>query len=296
MLPLLLVFFRLVFSLLSLRPPSPFQSSHPYQPSITSTAGQVGIDLGSQAEQPRTQRRLPPSDRPITTLSIRLALGLLFTTTTFVHFCIDQGSFRHATACTSGLLEQGSLSPQLLPSTTNTHRPSFLGIVQHAIFFETVRCQPAAESKDAHMAIRSFNTASAIDYLAVRLPATGSCKGGIGGTQMLYTSSAAYCSPPEAILISALDLRFYRGNRTLEFDISAASVQDDLRASVNIDVNAYGLGLFSLAIDLCDTIKVLCHYRTINSKAQVSFLYPTDSSKRFPALLSPFPTCKPWLL
>lgn len=90
------------------------------------------------------------------------------------------------------------------------------------------------------------------------VPGTMATHGGIGGTQMLYTSSAVYCSPPEAILISALDLKFYRENRTLEFDISAASVQDDLRVSVSVDVNAYGLGLFSLAIDLCDTIAALC--------------------------------------
>lgn len=81
---------------------------------------------------------------------------------------------------------------------------------------------------------------------------------GIGGSQMLFTSSAAYCSPPEAILISALNLKFFRENRTLEFDISAASVQDDLRVTVNVDVNAYGLGLFTLSIDLCDTLAVLC--------------------------------------
>lgn len=101
---------------------------------------------------------------------------------------------------------------------------------------------------------------------------------------MLYTSSAVYCSPPEAILISALDLKFYRQNRTLEFDISAASVTDDLRVSVSVDVNAYGLGLFSLAIDLCDTLAVLCPLPNYQFQGSGIFSVPQQFVEQIPTI------------
>ncbi|SPO26031.1 related to FLC2 - putative FAD transporter [Ustilago trichophora] len=116
------------------------------------------------------------------------------------------------------------------------------------------------------------------------LPNPALASGGIGGTQMLYTSSAVYCSPPEAILISALDLKFYRENRTLEFDISAASVQDNLRVSVSVDVNAYGLGLFSLAIDLCNTIPVLCPLPTYQFQGSGVFAVPEQFVSKIPTI------------
>lgn len=116
------------------------------------------------------------------------------------------------------------------------------------------------------------------------LPGTMAAKGGIGGTEMLYTSSAVYCSPPEAILISALDLKFYRENRTLEFDISAASVQDDLRVSVSVNVNAYGLGLFSLAIDLCKTVSALCPLPNYQFAGAGVFAVPEQFVQKIPTI------------
>ena len=123
-----------------------------------------------------------------------------------------------------------------------------------------------------------------VTILLATFPSATAASGGIGGVEMLYTSSAVYCSPPEAILISALDLKFYRENRTLEFDISAASVQDDLRVSVSVDVNAYGLGLFSLAIDLCDTIPVLCPLPTYQFKGSGVFAVPEQFVSKIPSI------------
>ena len=117
--------------------------------------------------------------------------------------------------------------------------------------------------------------------LTAASPTTAS---GLGGTQMLYTSSAVYCSPPEAILISALDLKFYRANRTLEFDISAASVQDDLRVSVSVNVNAYGLGLFSLAIDLCSSVPALCPLPNYQFTGAGVFAVPQQFVDKIPTI------------
>ncbi|TKY86514.1 hypothetical protein EX895_004663 [Sporisorium graminicola] len=123
-----------------------------------------------------------------------------------------------------------------------------------------------------------------LSIMLASLPSTTAVNTGIGGTEMLYTSSAVYCSPPEAILISALDLKFYRENRTLEFDISAASVQDDLRVSVNVNVNAYGLGLFSLAIDLCDTVPALCPLPNYQFAGAGVFAVPEQFVQKIPSI------------
>ncbi|EST07023.1 TRP-like family [Kalmanozyma brasiliensis GHG001] len=120
--------------------------------------------------------------------------------------------------------------------------------------------------------------------LLASLPSTTAARSGIGGEKQLYTSSAVYCSPPEAILISALDLKFYQENRTLEFDISASSVADDLRVSVSINVNAYGLGLFSLTIDLCDTIPALCPLPTYQFAGAGVFAVPEQFVQKIPAI------------
>ncbi len=137
--------------------------------------------------------------------------------------------------------------------------------------------------------VRTWSSASSLvlaltTLLLACVPGASAARGGIGGTQMLYTSSAVYCSPPEAILISALDLKFYRENRTLEFDLSAASVQEDLRVSVSVNVNAYGLGLFSLAIDLCDTISVLCPLPTYQFQGAGIFSVPEQFVSQIPTI------------
>lgn len=66
------------------------------------------------------------------------------------------------------------------------------------------------------------------------------------------TSSVAYCSPPIAILVSDFDVTYYPSNSTLEFDLSAASIQDNLNVSVALSVNAYGIGVFDVNIALCE--------------------------------------------
>ena len=107
---------------------------------------------------------------------------------------------------------------------------------------------------------------------------------GIGGAETLFTSSSAYCSPPEAILINALDFKFFRENRTLEFDFSAASVQEGLEVIIEINVNAYGLGLFSLTLDVCDTIEAICPLPNYNFQGIGVFDVPETFVSEIPTI------------
>ena len=53
---------------------------------------------------------------------------------------------------------------------------------------------------------------------------TARAESGIGGTKKLYTSSVAYCSPPEVLIVDNVELTLYPENSTLEFELAAASV------------------------------------------------------------------------
>ncbi|TFK54409.1 TRP-domain-containing protein [Heliocybe sulcata] len=76
--------------------------------------------------------------------------------------------------------------------------------------------------------------------------------------EVLYTSSVSYCAPPEAILISRFDVKYFAGNNSVFFNISAASVEKDVNVTANLLLNAYAMK-FNFTISLCDVLSgVLC--------------------------------------
>ncbi|PWN31490.1 TRP-domain-containing protein [Meira miltonrushii] len=112
----------------------------------------------------------------------------------------------------------------------------------------------------------------------------------VGQTKQLYTSSVAYCSPPIAILVTDLSLRFYPENSTLEFDLSAASIQDNLNVSIALSVNAYGLGLFNVNIDLCSLAGgILCPLPKYQFSGGGIFPVPKQFSDQIPTIAYTIP-------
>lgn len=112
----------------------------------------------------------------------------------------------------------------------------------------------------------------------------------IGQPNQLYTSSVAYCSPPIAILVTDLSLHFYPENSTLEFDLSAASIQDNLNVSIALSVNAYGLGLFNVNIDLCSLAGgILCPLPKYQFSGGGIFPVPTQFSTQIPNIAYTIP-------
>lgn len=107
----------------------------------------------------------------------------------------------------------------------------------------------------------------------------------LGGSRELYTSSVAYCSPPIAILVSDLSLHFFPGNSTLQFDLSAASIQDNLNVSIALSVNAYGLGLFDVTIDLCSLANgILCPLPKYQFSGGGIFPIPQEFADQIPSI------------
>lgn len=115
-------------------------------------------------------------------------------------------------------------------------------------------------------------------------------KASIGKPDQLYTSSVAYCSPPIAILVTDLSLHFYPQNSTLEFDLSAASIQDNLNVSIALSVNAYGLGLFNVNIDLCSLAGgILCPLPKYQFSGGGIFPVPEQFSNQIPEIAYKIP-------
>lgn len=72
-----------------------------------------------------------------------------------------------------------------------------------------------------------------------------------GSDHVLKTSSVAYCSTPDVLVVDTASLTLYPNNQTVFFELAAASLANDVNATVAIHVDAYGLGVIDFNLDLC---------------------------------------------
>ncbi|KAF7315349.1 TRP-N domain-containing protein [Mycena indigotica] len=104
---------------------------------------------------------------------------------------------------------------------------------------------------------------------------------------VLFTSSVTYCEPPETLLIQQFDLTYFAQNQSIFFDIAAASVQKNLNVSANIVLNAYGMTLVNITVDLCSILGgALCPLPTyqFNGSETISLPASLGVSKRIPEI------------
>ncbi|CAO1623027.1 unnamed protein product [Sympodiomycopsis kandeliae] len=107
----------------------------------------------------------------------------------------------------------------------------------------------------------------------------------LGSTQKLFTSSVAYCSTPEVLYVQNAGLTFYRSNSTLEFELAAGSVADNVNVSIAAEVNAYGLGLINFNLDLCSIAGgMLCPLPTYQFNGAGVFPVPQDLLSEIPTI------------
>ncbi|EPQ57401.1 TRP-domain-containing protein [Gloeophyllum trabeum ATCC 11539] len=102
----------------------------------------------------------------------------------------------------------------------------------------------------------------------------------------LFTSSVSYCSPPEAILISQFDVKYFADNSSVFFNVSAASVEKDANVTANLYLNVYGL-TWNFTINLCDVLSgALCplpQYQ-LNGSETIQLPSSLDVSSRVPGI------------
>lgn len=96
------------------------------------------------------------------------------------------------------------------------------------------------------------------------------------------TSSVTYCAPPESLLVQQFDITYFNANRSVSFNISAASVvcrvffpllqhklsllqEQDVKVTASLLLNVYGIKPVNLTINLCDILDgALCPLPTYN--------------------------------
>ncbi|KIY74293.1 TRP-domain-containing protein [Cylindrobasidium torrendii FP15055 ss-10] len=83
--------------------------------------------------------------------------------------------------------------------------------------------------------------------------------------QTLFTSSVTYCEPPESLLVQQFDVTYFSSNQSIFFNVSAASVVQNVEVSANLLLNVYGIKPVNVTINLCDILGgALCPLPTYN--------------------------------
>ncbi|TFY82362.1 hypothetical protein EWM64_g1648, partial [Hericium alpestre] len=76
---------------------------------------------------------------------------------------------------------------------------------------------------------------------------------------ILFTSSVSYCSPPETLLVQQFDIAYFPVNNSIVFNVSVASVEQNVNVSANIFLNVYGSHPFNITLDICTLLNgALC--------------------------------------
>ncbi|THH04771.1 hypothetical protein EW145_g5276 [Phellinidium pouzarii] len=110
--------------------------------------------------------------------------------------------------------------------------------------------------------------------------------------QILFTSSVSYCEPPELVLVQQFDIIYFAANQSIFFNVSAASVQDNVNVTANLLVNVYGLKPINITIDLCNILSgALCPLPTYNFTGSETLPLPSsvDVASRVPSIAYSIP-------
>lgn len=99
------------------------------------------------------------------------------------------------------------------------------------------------------------------------------------------TSSTAYCSTPKVLVVDNAALTLYRENRTLEFELAAGSVAENVNVTIAAEINAYGLGIINFSLDLCSIAGgLLCPLPTYQFNGAGVFPVPGEVLDQIPTI------------
>lgn len=81
----------------------------------------------------------------------------------------------------------------------------------------------------------------------------------LADNRIFYASAVSYCSEARAIEVDKFLLEYDDTDKSISFDISAASVEPNLNAILNLELIAYGINAVNTTLNLCDLLSgVLC--------------------------------------
>ncbi|SGY14345.1 BQ5605_C010g06149 [Microbotryum silenes-dioicae] len=114
---------------------------------------------------------------------------------------------------------------------------------------------------------------STITFVWVALLATNV----VAKSEVFYASAVSYCSAARAIEVKEFLLQYDNIDKTISFDINAASVEPDTRAIISLQLTAYGIQAVNVSINLCTTLGgVMCPLPQYDFVASATLPLPTS--------------------
>ncbi|KAK4051369.1 hypothetical protein OIV83_002853 [Microbotryomycetes sp. JL201] len=94
--------------------------------------------------------------------------------------------------------------------------------------------------------------------------------------RVFFARSVAYCSSARAIEVDKFLFSYNADQQTITFDVDAGQVDSNLRASLQIELTAYGINAINTTINLCETLfGVLCPLPVYNFVASATLPLPS---------------------
>ncbi|KIY44377.1 TRP-domain-containing protein [Fistulina hepatica ATCC 64428] len=103
----------------------------------------------------------------------------------------------------------------------------------------------------------------------------------------VVASSVSYCQDPVFLFIQQFDVVYYNDNQSIFFDISAASIENNLNVTANLLLNIYGMTPLNVSVDLCTLFSgALCPFPTYNFTGSDTLSLPEslDISNNIPSI------------
>ncbi|KAF8598414.1 hypothetical protein BDV93DRAFT_478550, partial [Ceratobasidium sp. AG-I] len=102
--------------------------------------------------------------------------------------------------------------------------------------------------------------------------------------QSLFTSAVTYCAPPESILVQELDIRYFKENTSVVFDVTASSLRSDLKVALALNLTVYGMQPLSLDLNLCNLASAICPLPLYNFSGFGTLPLPSSFSSKIPTI------------
>jgi len=107
----------------------------------------------------------------------------------------------------------------------------------------------------------------------------------LAGEKVIYASSVEFCGENQLILLEKVNFRFYPTNSSVQFEIMANSVANNVSALLNFQLVAYGLKPVNVSIDLCEAGGgLLCPLPVYNYNGSATYIIPESYTKQIPSI------------
>lgn len=99
------------------------------------------------------------------------------------------------------------------------------------------------------------------------------------------TDQVSYCSEARAVIVESFSIFYFQANQSVAFSFSLASVESNLNVSANVYVNAYGIQVANVTVDLCDYFAgVVCPLPTVNFTGWGTYPIPSTYISQIPSI------------